>query len=110
MTSKDAANWAGIRLTDKNAVPIGWAALPIGARCVFVTKGSIRGAVVSGYFQVADVLNPNSTRAGRQRIQVVCHWYGKKPKTTWMNLTVSKSGCEDMKNYSGDVICNIGRN
>ena len=110
MANIDTTDWTSIRPTDKNVVPIGCNALRKCASCILVTKGNIRDAVVSGYFQVAYVPNPNSTSAGKQRKQVICYLYGKKPKTTWMNLTVSKGGCADVKNYTGEVISNIGRN
>lgn len=109
MAAKDRTDWTDVPDTDKHAVPIDWKAARNGGRCILVTNGRIRRAMVSGYFQVAEVLKPASTYAGRQRIQVECYWYGKKPKTTWMNLTVEDGGCKDVKHYTGAVICDIGR-
>lgn len=108
MSRNDRTNWAGVRTLDERAVAIGWKTAITGRRCIQVTNARIRGAVVSGYFQVADVLKPESTFGDRQRIEVECYWYGKKPKTTWMNLTIN-GGCKDVKNYTGDVIADIGR-
>ena len=108
MVEKNLTDWSHTPNTDKKAVPIAWRKHDVGARVVFVTKGKIRQATVSGFFQVANVNNPESTYAGKQRIQVVCYWYGKKPSTCWMNLTID-GVCTDVRDYSGDVISNIGR-
>ena len=108
MDTKNLTDWSRTPHTDKKAVPIAWKKHDIDSRVISVAKGRIRGATVSGFFQVADVLNPNSTYAGKQRIQVICYWHGKKPSTCWMNLTVD-FGYTDVPNHIGEVIVNIGR-
>lgn len=107
MVKREITDWAGIRNTDPKAVPIDHKAPAKGRRIIHVSNAQIRDAVVTGYFQVADVAEPHSEYAGKQRIQVECLWYGKKPKTCWMNLTVD-GGYKDVANYAGEVISNMG--
>ena len=109
MIKENLTDWTGIRNTDPKAIPITFALPANGRRIVHVTNARIRQAVVSGYFQVADVVEPHSEHACKRRIQVECFWYGKKPKVCWMNLTVD-GGVTDAKDYRGEVISNIGRN
>ena len=108
MISIDVTNWTGIPSTNSKAVQIAHAVPTKGRRIIKVTNGSIRDAVVSGYFQVADVLKSEGTYNGKQRIEVECFWYGKKPPSSWMHLTINGNGCEDVTDYIGEVISNIG--
>jgi hypothetical protein len=104
----EITDWTGIPGQNAKAIKIGHKNPSVGRRVIHVTNARIRNAVVTGHFQVADVLKPNNTFAGKQRIQVECLWYGKKPPTSWMNLTIDAAGCVDVPNFAGEVISNIG--
>lgn len=108
MITEDMLDWTGIPYTDPKAEAIDHRVVPAGRRVIKVTNGSIRGATVSGYFLVVQGDNPTTTYNEKERIEVECLWYGKKPKTTWMHLTVN-NGFEYVKGYDGKVISNIGR-
>jgi hypothetical protein len=107
MTTEDILDWTGIANTDAKAEPIAYSEVPAGRLVVKVTDAEIRDAVVSGYFLVVQKDNPRSYKEGNWRIEVECLWYGKKPKTSWMHLTVN-NGFEFLNNYEGEVISNIG--
>lgn len=76
------------------------------ARVVHLSQGSIRCADVSGAFLLAEG-SALETFASKTRIEVQCLWFGKKPPTTWMHITVIGAATfED--SYSGEVAWNIG--
>jgi hypothetical protein len=75
------------------------------ASVVKLSKAFIRGSEVSGAFLLADGAEVRSY-AGRQRIEVQCLWFGKKPKTTWMNITLLCAPKFDL-NYTGLVAWDI---
>lgn len=75
------------------------------ARVVFLKKATIRRAVVSGYFKLAEGAVVK-TYAGKKRIEVECLWFGCKPPSTWMNITLL-SEPEFMESYTGDVVWDI---
>ena len=108
MKTEDILDWSDIPDTDKKAEPVAWHDVAEGQLVVKVTNAEIRKAIVSGYFLVVQGDNPTSTYNEKQRIEVECLWYGKKPKTTWMHLTVN-NGFEYVQGYDGKVISNIGR-
>lgn len=108
MIIEDVTNWTGIPDTYAKAEPIAHINAPVGRLIIKVTDARIRKATVSGYFLVALSPNPHSTFGGNSRIEVECCWFSKKPKTTWMHLSVNK-GFEYVKDYEGKVISNIGR-
>ena len=74
-------------------------------RVVFFKKATIRNAVVSGYFKLAEDAEIKSY-ADKRRIEVECLWFGRKPPTTWMNITML-SKPEFIDNYTGDVVWDI---
>lgn len=104
MSTTHSTDWTGVPMTSKTALPK--ESIPVkGARVVFLKKATIRGAVVSGYFKLAEgaVVKPY---AGKQRIEVECLWFGCKPPSTWMNITLlSKPEFND--NYTGEVVWDI---
>jgi hypothetical protein len=75
------------------------------ASVVRLSKAFIRGSEVSGTFLLADGAEVRSY-AGRQRIAVQCLWFGKKPKTTWMNITLLCAPKFDSR-YTGEVAWDI---
>ena len=75
------------------------------AKVVTLSKAFIRGSEVSGTFVLADGAVVR-TYAGRQRIEVQCLWFGRKPPSTWMNITLrSKPVFND--NFAGEVVYNL---
>ena len=108
MITENMLDWTVVPHTDRKATAIAHSVVPAGRRVIKVTNGSIRGSTLSGYFLVVQGDNPTSTYNEKQRIEVECLWYGKKPKTTWMHLTVN-NGFEYVQGYDGKVISNIGR-
>jgi hypothetical protein len=77
------------------------------ARVIHLTKATIRNCEVSGTFLLAAGAEMK-TYAGRQRIEVQCLWFGRKPYTTWMHITVL-GGVRHQDNYFGKVVWDIGR-
>ena len=73
-----------------------------------VTKAQIRNANVSGVFELASVDMPFRIKKGELTAEVICLWHGKKPKTTWMHLTLGKK-YELLFNYTGEVVDNISQ-
>ena len=97
-------DWTGVPILSKTAKEKQYTSVK-NARVVFLKKATIRQAVVSGYFKLADgaVVKPY---AGKQRIEVECLWFGRKPPSTWMNITLlSKPEFKD--NYTGEVVWDI---
>jgi hypothetical protein len=106
MATKISTNWEGIpslstRTTVKEKREVK------NARVVYLSKASIRNAVVSGYFKVAEGAEVK-TFGGKRRIEVECLWFGCKPPTCWMNITIlSTSRFEN--GYSNTVNWNIAK-
>jgi hypothetical protein len=99
-------DWTGIPDTFERAV-VKTEQLRRPARVVHLSKASIRGSEVSGAFKVAEGATVKS-RAGKQRIEVECLWFGRKPPTTWMNIAIlCKPRFEE--SYVGPVVVNITR-
>jgi hypothetical protein len=97
-------DWTSIPLLSKTASPKKHISVR-NALVVFFKKATIRNAVVSGYFKLAEGADVK-TYAGKQRIEVECLWFGRKPRTTWMNITLlSKPEFND--NYTGEVVWDI---
>lgn len=107
MTDKFNTNWDDVPDTDKNAIPIGWREVK-DVRAVKII-GSIRDAAVDGYFELAPGATDKKPYADHFRIEVKCLWYERKPKTTWMHITIAGE-CKIIEHYTGQVISNIGGN
>jgi hypothetical protein len=104
MTKRYSTDWTGVPMTATTATPR--KLLPVrNARVVHLTKAFIRGSVVSGTFKVAEGAEVK-TYAGKRRIEVECLWFGCKPPTTWMNITILCNPRFE-ENYSGDVVWDI---
>ncbi len=97
-------DWTGVPMTSKTAKPT--KPVPVkNARVVYLKKAFIRGSEVSGTFLLADNAEVKSY-AGRRRIEVQCLWFNRKPKTTWMNLTLLSEPVFK-NNFNGEVVGNI---
>jgi hypothetical protein len=77
------------------------------ARVVYLAKAFIRGSTVSGHFKLAEGATVK-TYAGKRRIEVECLWFGCKPPTTWMNITILSNPVFKDR-YGEDVVWNIAK-
>lgn len=75
------------------------------ARVVYLAKAFIRGSTVSGHFKLAQgaMVKPYGSK---RRIEVECLWFGCKPPSTWMNITILSHPIFKDR-YSGEVAWNI---
>ncbi len=96
--------------TDALAKPIKWELAPSNRKVIEVKDAHYRNAVISGNFLVAQSENAYGTnKDGHKTIEVECYWYGWKPKTRWMRLTIINQEIE-IADYSNlEVIKNIGK-
>jgi hypothetical protein len=96
--------------TDADAKPIKWELAPNNRKVIEVKDANYRNAVLSGKFLVAQSANAYGTnKDGHKTIEVECYWYGWKPKTRWMRLTIINQEIE-ITDYSNlDVIKDIGK-
>ena len=107
MATKPRTDWDDIPNTHRNAQILEDDYPVRNARVIHLSRASIRCTEVSGTFLLAPDAGMQ-TYAGKQRIEVQCLWFGRKPPTSWMHITVlSSPQYED--NYTGKVVWNIGR-
>lgn len=105
---KPSTDWTGIPHTDRTAVPTSWRRVQ-QVLAIEATSASIRGAEVSGVFELSDARAPLSMHAdGRIRVEVKCLWYGCKPPSSWMHL-ILPSRWRLVRRYSGSVVENISQ-
>ena len=102
-------DWDGILHTDKRAHPNATRNVR-NVRAVRISNGSIRSAQVTDrvFELAAAAVDPFKMYAGCRRVEVKCLWYGRKPPTTWMHLTIIGT-CEVIPNYTGPVVSDFGR-
>ena len=96
--------------TDAEAKPIKWELAPSNRKVIEVKDALYRNAALSGKFLVSQSANAYGTnKDGHKTIEVECYWYGWKPKTRWMRLTIINQESE-ITDYSNlDVIKDIGK-
>ena len=75
--------------------------MPVSYICQSINQNS----EVSGVFKVAEGADIR-TFTGKRRIEVEGLWFGCKPPTTWMNITVLYTPKFE-RNYSGKVAWKI---
>jgi hypothetical protein len=101
-------DWTGIPHTDRAASCITYREVR-NVMVVEVTTAAIRGATVDGAFEVSDHPEPIVVHNdGLVRVEVKCLWYGRKPPTTWMHLTL-QGKWKLVRSYSGPVVSDIGQ-
>jgi hypothetical protein len=105
MTNSLNTNWDNIPHTNSNAQQKSERRV-VDVLAIRVESASIRGATVSGIFELADNPQPITIYNGDLRAEVKCFWYNRKPTSTWMHLSLSKKW-ELIRNYSGEVVDNI---
>ena len=95
--------------TDALAKPIARQLAPIGRKVIEVKDALYRNAVLSGKFLVAESANAYGTnKDGHKTIEVECYWYGWKPKTRWMRMTIVNQEIDVPNHGAEDVVSNIG--
>ncbi len=101
-------DWANIPDTDDKAVPMVFEEVQ-DAHVVWVESATIRDAIIKNHFmEIADPNTIGHLFRGNPAVEVRCLWYGRKPPTRWMRLTL----CGDykpQKGYSGPVVRDIFR-
>ena len=109
MTIEEDIPTNGAPNTDPKAKPNKWEIASSGRRVIEVQNATYRTAVFSGFFLVANSADPyGPLNDGHDTIEVECHWYGWKPKTRWIRITLTSKEI-DIVNYSNqEVIKNIG--
>ena len=107
MDNKDITDWNNIPKTDELARPILFRPVT-NVLVIEVTEAFIRGAHLKNCVFELDEKNPYRTYSGKQKALVKCFWFGKKPKTTWMNLTLI-GPYKELSGFTGKVVENIGR-
>lgn len=101
-------DWNDVPMTDGNAAPIAVRNVSV-ATVIHIAKASIRDAIIEdAHFELTDPLTAYGTYAGKQRAEVKCLWYGRKPPTSWMHITLLGPHTE-LRDYSGEVVADIGR-
>ena len=96
--------------TDSHAKPIRWEMAPNNRKVIEVKNAMYRNANLSGKFLVSESKKAYGTnKNGHKTIEVECYWYGWKPKTRWVQLTLINQEIE-ITDYSNlEVIKDIGR-
>jgi hypothetical protein len=75
-----------------------------------VKEALYRNAVLSGKFLVADSANAYGTnKDGHKTIEVECSWYGWRPMTRWIRMTIINQEIEVPNNGNEVVVKNIGK-
>ena len=96
--------------TDAEAKPIKWELAPSNRKVIEVKDALYRNAALSGKFLVAQSANAYGTnKDGHKTIEVECHWYGWRPKTRWMRLTIINQEIEITDYANLEVIKDIGK-
>ena len=112
MNSKEQyrTDWDGIPHTDPNAEPVRWKTAPPHRQVVYVKQATIRNATISNtYFLLAEDYSIQQRSNGTERLEVECLWYDRKPKTTWMHITVPPGQYEIQSSNGISVVANIAR-
>lgn len=101
-------DWTEVPDTDPNAEVI-FGRNVTNAHVVWVAQATIRGAVVANaHFLVADPQTVGQPFRGRPAVEVQCLWYGRKPPTTWMHLTLLGRYVEKRR-YTGPIATDFRR-
>jgi hypothetical protein len=99
------ANWDEIPHTHSTAVPTSMRYV-LDSPSIRLVDGRIRGATVSGIFELANVAQYFDDFNGNRRVQVKVGWFGAKPRTTWTHIILGDEW-ELLPNFTGEVVHNI---
>jgi len=112
MTSKEQyrTDWDDIPDTDSNAEPERSEPAPPRRQVVYVKQATIRNATITNaYFLLAEGYAVQQRSNGTERLEVECLWYDRKPKTTWMHITVPPGQYQIQSSEGISVVANIAR-
>ncbi len=73
---------------------------------IVITKGFYRGSEISGIFEVAKPEDPVKGKRGKLKVEVLCGWFGMKPRTTWIHVKLAGKW-QLIEGYSGDTVLNL---
>lgn len=105
MTIPLNASWDEIPHTNPLAKPTS-VRYVLDSPSIRLINGRIRGATVSGVFELANVPKQFDDFNGNRRVQVKVGWFGAKPLTSWTHITLGDEW-ELIPNFTGDVVHNI---
>jgi hypothetical protein len=75
-----------------------------------VTKAAIRNATIRNEcFLLVEDYKIQQRNNGTERLEVECYWFGKRPQTTWMNITVLHGDYEIQASEGTDIVVDIGK-
>jgi hypothetical protein len=80
-------------------------------RVVKVVDAFYRGSTFSDTFELEDQTSDDPVKeqpSGKNKVAVICSWYGVKPRTSFPNIDLSSAKYEIQNEYSGLVADNIG--
>lgn len=93
--------------TSRAAKPTAWRAVT-DCVVIHVTKATIRSTQIEdAWFELHESDKAFGTYAGRPRAEVKCLWFGRKPPTSWMHITLLGPH-EVVRDYTGEVVADIG--
>jgi hypothetical protein len=103
-------DWTKTPFTDSRAKPIDWLLAPTGRSVVRVREATIRNATIRNEcFLLVEDYKIQQRSNGTERLEVECYWFGKRPKTTWMNITVQPGEYEIRASDGTDIVVDIGK-
>ena len=107
MQDESNTNWDQIPKTSSDAKPIAWRPV-VDSVVIHVTKATIRDATMENvWFELYEPEKALGTYAGHTRAEVQCLWFGRKPPTSWMHITLLGPH-EEVRGYTGEVVADIG--
>ncbi len=71
-----------------------------------IKNGFYRGSEINGVFEVARPDDPIRGKLGKLKVEVLCGWFGMKPRTTSLHIKLTGKR-ELLESYSGNVALNI---
>ena len=102
-------DWVGVPSTDGGAVVLLRETVK-DVLAISTTMSSLRDAVVKNEtFEIAEVDNPIRLIKGKLCVEVKCSWYGKRAVSTDTQRITINNKYKLIRNYSGQVVKNIGR-
>ena len=110
MKLDDAQSFEDRPHTDRKAKAIKWEPAAANRKIIEVIGARYRNAVLNGMFLVADSHDAYGTsKDGFKTIEVECRWYGWRPKSRWIRLTLTSQETEIANSGNEIVIKDIGR-
>ena len=73
-----------------------------------IQNGFSRGSEINGIFEVAKPSDPVKGKRGKLKVEVLCGWFGMKPRTTWIHIKLTGTW-EIIENYVGNVGMNLSK-